>query len=92
MCWTTPGIEEIGCGSSSPLADEHRQHELSGLERRLGDQPAQGRGGAQPTRPDHGADRPGDGVAGREDPFVAHRDEEALRRVAGLRSDGFATG
>ena len=89
MCCTTPGIDAIGCGSARPSRTNSGSTSWLGVTARLGDHPAQGRRGAQAARPDHGARDPGD--VGR---LLAHRSylAPALRRDAGLRSDGLATG
>ena len=66
------------------LAHEHRQHQLAGVDRGLGDQPPQAAGRAQAPRPGHRPRHRGADVVG-------HCVRTFLRLV-GLRSDGLVTG
>src|SRR5262249_51875623 len=71
------------------LADEERQHQLPGLDRGLRHHPAQRRSRPQTARPHQGTRDSGNlGRLLAHDGYFAR----ALRRDAGLRSEGLATG
>ena len=54
VCWTTPGMDDTGCGSAMPSLTNSGSTRSAGRTLGLRDQPAQRCGAAQPARPGHG--------------------------------------